>query len=155
MTSLQEHLDDVTVLVPQGDQGLQGPPGPFEYVDPPEDLYIKGEQVSSTAVLFWFLCGSTAVLLWSHCICCVLSQGPPGLKGVCGSQGLSVCWTSGVKGLHVLKGSGFSVTCWLSLVSGSTSWAWNERGEGYCGISWAQGELVSITSRFFSSSTTS
>lgn len=50
MKSLQEHLDDVTVLVPQGDQGLQGPPGPFEYVDPPEDLYIKGEQVSCTAI---------------------------------------------------------------------------------------------------------
>lgn len=39
------------VYVPQGDQGLQGPPGPFEYVDPPEDLYIKGEQVGSTVVL--------------------------------------------------------------------------------------------------------
>lgn len=40
------------MLVPQGDQGLQGPPGPFELVDPPEDLYIKGEQVSTTAILF-------------------------------------------------------------------------------------------------------
>lgn len=33
---------------PQGDQGPEGPPGPFEYVDPPEDLYIKGEQVGET-----------------------------------------------------------------------------------------------------------
>lgn len=32
---------------PQGEQGLQGPPGPFEYVDPPEELYIKGEQVTA------------------------------------------------------------------------------------------------------------
>lgn len=92
MTSLQEHLDNVTVLVPQGDQGLQGPPGPFEYVDPPEDLYIKGEQVSSTVVLLWFLCGSTAVLLVTlHLLCSALSQGPPGVKGLCGPQGLSVC----------------------------------------------------------------
>lgn len=44
---------------PQGDQGLQGPPGPFEYVDPPEDLYIKGEKVSSTEALS----GSIWVLL--------------------------------------------------------------------------------------------
>lgn len=34
-----------TVCLPQGEQGPQGPPGPFEYVDPPEDFYIKGEQV--------------------------------------------------------------------------------------------------------------
>lgn len=60
---------------PQGDQGLQGPPGPFEYVDPPEDLYIKGEKVGGTSmsyiqsdysfimsntVLLQFYCGSTA-----------------------------------------------------------------------------------------------
>lgn len=36
------------MCVPQGEQGLQGPPGPFEYVDPPEDLYIKGEKVGFT-----------------------------------------------------------------------------------------------------------
>lgn len=41
---------------PQGDQGSEGPPGPFEYVDPPEDLYIKGEQVGETF-------GSAVVLL--------------------------------------------------------------------------------------------
>lgn len=95
MKSLQEHLDEVTVFVSQGDQGLQGPPGPFEYVDPPEDLYIKGEQVSCTAFLLWFLFVSSAVLLWSYCICRALSQGPPGLKGVCGPQGLLVCKTNG------------------------------------------------------------
>lgn len=39
------------MCVPQGEQGLQGPPGPFEYVDPPEDLYIKGEKVGFTGVL--------------------------------------------------------------------------------------------------------
>lgn len=37
----------VPVYDPQGEQGLQGPPGPYELVDPPEDLYIKGEQVGS------------------------------------------------------------------------------------------------------------
>lgn len=56
MKSLQEHLNDASLLFSQGDQGLQGPPGPFEYVDPPEDLYIKGEQVICTAFLLWFLC---------------------------------------------------------------------------------------------------
>lgn len=48
-------MDNVNMLVSQGDQGLQGPPGPFEYVDPPEDLYIKGEQVSCTEFLLVFL----------------------------------------------------------------------------------------------------
>lgn len=47
----------ITLCVPQGDQGLQGPPGPFEYVDPPEDLYIKGEQVGFSVAL---LCSSEA-----------------------------------------------------------------------------------------------
>lgn len=41
----------IPVFVLQGDQGLQGPPGPFEYVDPPEDLYIKGEQVGFSVAL--------------------------------------------------------------------------------------------------------
>lgn len=36
----------------QGEQGIQGPPGPFEYVDPPEDLYIKGEQVGPDHI-YW------------------------------------------------------------------------------------------------------
>lgn len=36
------------VCSPQGDQGLQGQPGPFEYVDPPEDLYLKGDKVGGT-----------------------------------------------------------------------------------------------------------
>lgn len=47
-----------TVFLSQGDQGLQGPPGPFEYVDPPEDFYIKGEQVEfidSTVVVEFVL----------------------------------------------------------------------------------------------------
>lgn len=56
---------------PQGDQGLQGPPGPFEYVDPPEDLYIKGEKVGSTEVPQRFccggICGSTVVLQEFSC----------------------------------------------------------------------------------------
>lgn len=43
------------VCLPQGEQGLQGPPGPFEYVDPPEDLYIKGEQVGFIYFLLWLL----------------------------------------------------------------------------------------------------
>lgn len=34
----------------------------------------------------------------------------------------------------------------MLLVSGPASWAWHERGEGDCGISWTQGELVSTTS---------
>lgn len=37
---------------PQGDQGLQGPPGPFEYVERPEDLNIKGEKVGGTSVSY-------------------------------------------------------------------------------------------------------
>lgn len=89
--SVEEHLDNANVLLSQGDQGLQGPPGPFEYVDPPEDLYIKGEQVRGTEFLSRFFCVSTRLLLWSQYICCALSQGPPGLKGVCGPQGPSVC----------------------------------------------------------------
>lgn len=63
------------VCLPQGDQGLQGPPGPFEYVDPPEDLYVKGEQVESIvstmvlwsstqfALLYTWNAGSLPVLL--------------------------------------------------------------------------------------------
>lgn len=58
---------------PQGEQGPPGPPGPFEVVDPPEELYVKGDQVggfrsvtaNQTVSLFRsFYWSSTVALLW-------------------------------------------------------------------------------------------
>lgn len=55
---LQYEWSHRTLSDPQGDQGPEGPPGPFEYVDPPEDLYIKGEQVGGPdGGLCWFCFG--------------------------------------------------------------------------------------------------
>lgn len=88
-------LNNQNCSVSQGDQGLQGPPGPFEYVDPPEDLYIKGEQVISTEVQLRFYCGTftaSVLSILQFCVVLVL-QGAPGVKGICGLQGLSVSST--------------------------------------------------------------
>lgn len=93
MKSLWEHLEDATVLVPQGDQGLQGPPGPFEYVDPPEDLYIKGEQVSCTAF----------PLIYIYILCLYCSSAVVTLHMSCSFSGSSrtegCLWTSGPIGM--------------------------------------------------------
>ena len=51
---------------PQGEQGPDGPPGPSEFVNPPEDLYIKGEKVGET-VLFCRFCRGSAVKLFEFC----------------------------------------------------------------------------------------
>lgn len=52
ITAVIEHQYCSSLCGPQGDQGLQGPPGPFEYVDPPEDLYIKGDKVGGASLCY-------------------------------------------------------------------------------------------------------
>jgi len=36
---------DVILILLQGDQGPQGDPGPFEYVEPNLEDYVKGDKV--------------------------------------------------------------------------------------------------------------
>lgn len=39
-------ISNIVILL-QGDQGIQGDPGPFEYVEPNPEDYIKGEKVKT------------------------------------------------------------------------------------------------------------
>lgn len=45
----------ISILL-QGDQGPQGSPGPFEYVEPNPEDYVKGDKVNPPRVKLVFSC---------------------------------------------------------------------------------------------------
>ncbi len=38
-------FNNIILILLQGDPGLKGEPGPFEYVEPKPEDYVKGEKV--------------------------------------------------------------------------------------------------------------
>lgn len=70
---------------------MQGPPGPFEIVDPPEDYYIKGDKVEKIVLYPWRNSFYSVLLSALFSLDdCVFLQGKRGVKGECGPRGLDV-----------------------------------------------------------------
>lgn len=49
-------FNNIILVLLQGDQGGQGEPGPFEYVEPNTEDYVKGEKVKRPYVKQVFSC---------------------------------------------------------------------------------------------------
>lgn len=49
-------FNNIILVLLQGDQGFQGVPGPFEYVEPNLEDYVKGEKVKRPYVKQVFSC---------------------------------------------------------------------------------------------------
>lgn len=49
-------FNNIILILLQGDQGYKGEPGPFEYVEPKPEDYVKGETVKHPYVKQVFIC---------------------------------------------------------------------------------------------------